>query len=355
MNGLPVTVTNNVIASNVGQWGEGVDIYGNTTVLNNTIVGNESMGIDTHSGVVLARNNILNGNNGAINTHLTGGTLTADHNLLWANSWDYGNVSPGPGDIAADPQFVNAAAGDYHLRFGSPAMNAGSPTGAPTYDKDGVLRPQMSRFDIGAYEIPGTQVFLPLTAKPLPPATPFYQATFDGPGCDGWAVMDIPIFKVGCLNGEYQVLVKTASQSEWQVANDMAGHPDYDLVADVRFASSVDGMAGLIVDITDNDQFYLFAVKKSGQYGLWAASSSGSHALIPWTSTGQFNPDARNRLMVRRQVGNLGIYLNGQLLWNMLAGRNAGQSIGVYNSATGQPNVDIRWDNFAAYPVGAVP
>ncbi|MGD8397356.1 MAG: choice-of-anchor Q domain-containing protein, partial [Anaerolineae bacterium] len=70
-----------------------------------------------------------------------------------------------PGSISADPQFVDAAAGDYHLAWGSTAINAGTNAGAPAYDKDGVPRPQMGQVDMGAYEQIGFGAFLPTVLR----------------------------------------------------------------------------------------------------------------------------------------------------------------------------------------------
>jgi hypothetical protein len=54
------------------------------------------------------------------------------------------------GNINADPEFLNEAGGDHQLTAGSPAINAGTTTGAPPDDIDGALRD--STPDIGAYE-----------------------------------------------------------------------------------------------------------------------------------------------------------------------------------------------------------
>jgi hypothetical protein len=54
------------------------------------------------------------------------------------------------GNINDDPLFVNAPGGDYHLTAGSPAINAGTTIGAPSYDLEGALRDAQP--DIGAFE-----------------------------------------------------------------------------------------------------------------------------------------------------------------------------------------------------------
>ena len=43
--------------------------------------------------------------------------------------------------------------GDYHLREGSPCIDAGTSEGAPTTDIEGNGRPYGAAFDIGAYEM----------------------------------------------------------------------------------------------------------------------------------------------------------------------------------------------------------
>jgi hypothetical protein len=52
-----------------------------------------------------------------------------------------------------DPRFVNSAGGDYHLGAGSPAVDAGTATGAPIVDFEGDPRPQGTAPDIGADEM----------------------------------------------------------------------------------------------------------------------------------------------------------------------------------------------------------
>jgi hypothetical protein len=49
--------------------------------------------------------------------------------------------------------FVNAAADDYHLAAGSPALNAGERLDEVTVDREGVERPQGGAYDAGAYEL----------------------------------------------------------------------------------------------------------------------------------------------------------------------------------------------------------
>ncbi len=63
----------------------------------------------------------------------------------------------GPGNISRPPLFVFpkwGLPGDYHLQRDSPAIDRGTAEKAPNTDLDGIVRPQGSGFDMGAYEFP---------------------------------------------------------------------------------------------------------------------------------------------------------------------------------------------------------
>jgi hypothetical protein len=52
---------------------------------------------------------------------------------------------------------------DYHLEAASPAIDAGTPAGAPTRDIEGT--PRDATPDLGAYEWTPFRIFLPLTVR----------------------------------------------------------------------------------------------------------------------------------------------------------------------------------------------
>jgi hypothetical protein len=65
-----------------------------------------------------------------------------------------GLVTDGGGNQSGDPLFANAAAGDFHLLAGSPAIDAGSDDGKlGATDLDGRARTLGAAPDIGAYEV----------------------------------------------------------------------------------------------------------------------------------------------------------------------------------------------------------
>lgn len=92
--------------------------------------------------------------------------------LFWQNG--EGNYNgTGIDLIEADPLFFNLADGDFRLLPGSPAINAGTSTFAPSFDIWGRPRPIGAGYDIGAHEFdpPGYVAPTP-TPTPTPTATP---------------------------------------------------------------------------------------------------------------------------------------------------------------------------------------
>lgn len=63
----------------------------------------------------------------------------------------------GEGNFDADPLFVDAEDGDYHLSDGSPCIDAGTAAGAPSEDFEGDARPEGDGVDVGADEYVATE------------------------------------------------------------------------------------------------------------------------------------------------------------------------------------------------------
>ncbi|MGA1874861.1 MAG: right-handed parallel beta-helix repeat-containing protein [bacterium] len=73
----------------------------------------------------------------------------------------YSNITggyPGEGNSDDEPLFMNPNEGDFHLRLGSPCIDAGTNKNAPATDRDGLVRPEdrdgdgVAVCDMGAYE-----------------------------------------------------------------------------------------------------------------------------------------------------------------------------------------------------------
>jgi len=130
--------------------GGGIQSFTNCTVYGNTA--DTCGGIFTRTGSTGAIVNCIlwNDGNGEIAVD-NGGIATADYSDI-QGGW------PGQGNLDADPALRNPAAGDFRLRAVSPCIDAGTAANAPLTDLAGVVRPQGSEFDMGAYEYVGPRI-----------------------------------------------------------------------------------------------------------------------------------------------------------------------------------------------------
>lgn len=76
--------------------------------------------------------------------------------------------------------FMDAAGYDLHLSAGSPAVDGGTSSGAPSEDFEGNSRPAGAAHDIGAYEYTGS-VAVPSQEAPTPPQTAVLYANYPNP------------------------------------------------------------------------------------------------------------------------------------------------------------------------------
>jgi len=166
--GSQIQIRDNMICNNAAGEGGGIFMYGGQLV-NNTVVSNSASSggnicVVTYYDDCLITNNIIAGAPNGQGLYLS--EDEGDYVLSCNNCWDNadGNYSgildqTGiNGNISEDPLFVDAAAGDYHLRGDSPCIAAGDPGFAPIAgetDIDGEERVFAMRVDIGADEYVG--------------------------------------------------------------------------------------------------------------------------------------------------------------------------------------------------------
>jgi len=157
-------VLDNIIVGNsrdglyVGPFG------GQLNLINNTITGNSNHGVSLdwyffarQGAIVNLYNNIIWGNAGECNVLAYGEPGEVISNAF-NNDFDPTKEIPSfineGGNLSEDPQFVDAASGNYHLSVDSPLINAGfsSVEGLPDQDFEGDDRILEGAVDIGADE-----------------------------------------------------------------------------------------------------------------------------------------------------------------------------------------------------------
>jgi hypothetical protein len=158
------TIRNNTVGDDGGalfSWGNGQPTLINCLLANNVSgsTGGAITSFNNNGGTIHIQNCTIAGNSAYYGTAIYGWYLDVDNTLIWGNTGStihvyqnstnsvrYSNVQggyAGAGNINMDPQFADAAAGDFRLTAGSPAIDAGDNTAVPAgtlVDADGAPR-----------------------------------------------------------------------------------------------------------------------------------------------------------------------------------------------------------------------
>lgn len=155
--GCYALIQNNIISGNIASWFGGGLYRCNDTIQNNTIYGNSSVefGGGLHECQGIIRNCIIWGNSARSKPQLDDFCSLPSYSCI--QNW----IRGGTGNITSDPQFVDPANEDFHIRLSSPCIDAGTYVSGLTEDFEGDPRPydgtyeprgDGSDFDIGADE-----------------------------------------------------------------------------------------------------------------------------------------------------------------------------------------------------------
>ncbi|MCK5230061.1 MAG: right-handed parallel beta-helix repeat-containing protein, partial [Desulfobulbaceae bacterium] len=175
--GSSLTIENNIICGNDLN---GIEFEGASVIIgNNTIAFSGADGISCSSGDgVVIKNNIVSNNE---NYGISCGQSPEPqifYNDIWNNMFgDYSGCSAGTGDISALPLFKDSVSHDYHLKAGSPCIDAGTSDDAPEFDFDGTGRYDDPNSDPNTGS--GTYTFYDIGAFEY---FPFCDGDFDGNG-----------------------------------------------------------------------------------------------------------------------------------------------------------------------------
>jgi uncharacterized delta-60 repeat protein len=173
-------ITNNVFADNV--CGADIDIDAGISsspivVANNTMTrGQIGIYVEIRTGPLVIRNNLVTDNEVGYRFDFQSTLPTFDHNFIGGNRKNVAdgttNLLGADGNLTGNPGLIDPSS-DYEPRAGSPLIDHGSSTNAPTVDFNGDPRPA-GAVDIGAFERDGTE--------PLPPTTGQLDPTWSGDG-----------------------------------------------------------------------------------------------------------------------------------------------------------------------------
>jgi hypothetical protein len=178
-------------ATNSG--GGAANYSGMITLVNSTLYGNSAGGngggvAALGGGTIEVSNSIVWDNTAPLNpeSYYFAGTLVFDHSDIkgsgGSGAWNASYGTDGGANIDADPLFVNAPGGDFHITAASPCIELGDKfhPNLPSEDLDGNPRIQGVNPDMGCYE---SSSFCPGVSRLYVDAS----STMSGPGTS-WAV-----------------------------------------------------------------------------------------------------------------------------------------------------------------------
>ncbi len=159
-----VTVRNNTVYCNNtrkddSSWRGELNISASTHILssNNLCVTKSGSGIFEHNRAIFVASLRRNPSSDiSFNNNITFDISHPDSISVSSSGISIHVQGANGNQCAVNPLFRDEAAGDFHLKPGSPAINSGGGTFSP-FDIDGVKRPKGKKPDIGCYEYSGRQ------------------------------------------------------------------------------------------------------------------------------------------------------------------------------------------------------
>lgn len=151
------------------QWGSKDNVVVNNTVYVQPGTGRWCVSFKNGStGNAVVNNILFGGARGSIEID-NDSSVVSDYNVLRTAAGNYAATNEDVGtfwtlaqwlaltgndahSITSDPQFFDVSAGNYHLKPGSPALNAGAPRADVPIDLELTSRPVNGKWDVGAFE-----------------------------------------------------------------------------------------------------------------------------------------------------------------------------------------------------------
>lgn len=148
------TIHNNFV---VGNGMGGIRNYGGSTASNNTVVGNSNSGIQSDARSTAVNNLVAFNDIGFSCTDNYYRPVLKNNCVYNPEGINYQNITPGEGDILADPKLASPQYGQYHIQSDSPCIDKGLDSGIAVgeLDIDGEARINGDHVDLGADEYYG--------------------------------------------------------------------------------------------------------------------------------------------------------------------------------------------------------
>lgn len=200
---------------------------------------------------------------------------------------------------------------------------------------------------ISSYSSVTSTVYLPIIMKPLGLC---FTDDFSDP-FSGWYAGDNGDVRWSYVDGEYEILLRRVIY--WAGATAVISPLSiYRVEADMRRISGSETDYGIIFDLKDWNNFYLYAIDPGTQlYGVVKIENGSVGDIVPLTNSSFINPDNNaNHLAVERDGEQIDIYVNGRHLATANdVGFNGNNEVGLFAESDDSNPAAARYDDFRVW------
>jgi hypothetical protein len=183
--------------------------------------------------------------------------------------------------------------------------------------------------------------------------TPTIDEKFDFPDKYYWYLFDSSTGEGKIEDEAFTLIVKDPEHVEWTFGGKKFSnfYVSTDTVVPNTTCKAGDHW-GLIFRMKDNANFYMFGVSCDGKYRLMKRVDGAFEVVVDFTDS-DFITDLgqKNALGVRAAGNQFSLYANGNFITTVSEGTFAEGVVGMYAASRLTPNLTVKYDNIAVYPV----
>ena len=163
----------------------------------------------------------------------------------------------------------------------------------------------------------------------------------------GWPMFGDQSSAVGYDTAQqnYVVTINQAPLGSWAARS--ANYTDFTAEVDGKIGNALGGLYGLVFRLTDNNNYYEFAVSSDGTCQLWKRVAGTRDALVTADASAALNPTGYNHLRVTCQGSTITLFVNGTQVGDPITDTTfSSGKIGLIGEALTSGGVQFRFDNF---------
>ncbi len=162
-----------------------------------------------------------------------------------------------------------------------------------------------------------------------------------------WSIFADQTSAVGydLVHQNYVISINQAPLGAWGGRSPI--YTDFTAEVDGEIANTLDGIYGIVFRLTDNNNYYEFAVSNDGTCQLWKRVAGTRDTLVTANASAVLNPTGYNHLRVTCQGSTITLFVNGTQVGDPITDTTFSSGmIGLIGEALTSSGVQFRFDNF---------